>query len=127
WVLARYLRYAISGKDIRKQDIFRVFAAVSTNSVGQQLAFDFIRTNWDEIKAYLGSTMNNLYMILSFPTKRMNTKYNLIELEDFIKIKFTEIPRSVQQHIEQIKVNIDWMDRNYAAIVNWLESQKVYN
>lgn len=51
WVLARYLRYAINGEHIRKQDIFRVFAAVSTNSVGQQLAFDFLRSNWDEIKA----------------------------------------------------------------------------
>lgn len=51
WILARYLKYAISGKYIRKQDIFRVFASVSSNSVGQQLAFDFIRSNWDELKA----------------------------------------------------------------------------
>lgn len=57
----------------------------------------------------------------------MNTKYNLIELEDFIKVKFSEIPRSVQQHIEQIKVNIDWMDRNYEDIVNWLQRQSKNN
>ncbi|KAL5283636.1 hypothetical protein ACFFRR_006103 [Megaselia abdita] len=127
WVLARYLKYAISGKYIRKQDIFRVFAAVSSNAVGQQLAFDFVRSNWDEIKAYLGSTMNNMYTILSFPTKKMNTKYQLIELEDFIKQKFSETPRSIQQTIEQIKVNIDWMDSNYETIVNWLQKQTIYN
>lgn len=36
---------------IRKQDVYRVFAAVSSNVVGQKMAFDFIRNNWEDIKA----------------------------------------------------------------------------
>lgn len=51
WLLARYLRRAVAGQHIRKQDIFRVFAAVSTSVVGQKIAFDFLRDNWMEINA----------------------------------------------------------------------------
>lgn len=52
WILSRYLRYSITGDmGIRKQDVYRVFAAVSSNVVGQKMAFDFIRNNWEDIKA----------------------------------------------------------------------------
>lgn len=35
---------------IRKQDVFRVFAAISNNVLGQPIAFDFIRENWQKLK-----------------------------------------------------------------------------
>jgi len=50
WLLYRFLRRGISGQHIRKQDLFRVFAAVSSTVVGQNIAFDFLRNNWQEIK-----------------------------------------------------------------------------
>ncbi|CAD6993578.1 unnamed protein product [Ceratitis capitata] len=120
WILSRYLRRAISGGDIRKQDVFRVFAAVSSNVVGQQIAFDFLRSNWNEIKNYLGSTMSNLNMILKFATKRMNTKYFLAELESFVKTDVKDNGLSIQQILEQVRINVDWMTRNYQDIIAWL-------
>lgn len=51
WILRRYLERAMSDKQgIRKQDVFRVFAAISTNIIGQPIAFDFIRDNWKRMK-----------------------------------------------------------------------------
>ncbi|XP_036344816.1 aminopeptidase N-like [Rhagoletis pomonella] len=123
WILARYLRRSISGEDIRKQDVHRVFAAVSGNVVGQQIAFDFMRNNWEEIKTYLGSTMSNLNMILKFATKRMNSKFFLTELESFIKTDVKDNGRSIQQILEQVRINVDWMSRNYQDIIAWLKRE----
>lgn len=51
WILSRYLDRAITeNSGIRKQDAPRVFAAVASNSVGQDLAFNFLRANWLRIK-----------------------------------------------------------------------------
>lgn len=49
WLLYRYLRRAVTGQHIRKQDVFRVFAAVSNTVVGQQIAFNYLRNNWSDI------------------------------------------------------------------------------
>lgn len=125
WILSRYLRRSISSEDIRKQDVYRVFAAVSSNVVGQQIAFDFMRNNWNEIKTYLGSTMSNINMILKFATKRMNSKFFLAELESFIKTDVKDNGRSIQQILEQVRVNVDWMARNYQDIIQWLQREAI--
>ncbi|XP_053945161.1 aminopeptidase N [Anastrepha ludens] len=123
WILARYLRRSLSGDDIRKQDVYRVFAAVSGNVVGQQIAFDFIRNNWEEIKTYLGATISDMTTILSFCTKRMNSKFFLTELKSFVENEVKDNSRSVQLVIEQVRVNIDWMSRNYQDIIAWLQRE----
>ncbi|XP_018791450.1 PREDICTED: aminopeptidase N [Bactrocera latifrons] len=125
WILSRYLRRSISGDDIRKQDVYRVFAAVSSNVVGQQIAFDFMRNNWNQIKNYLGSTMSNINAILKFATKRMNSKFFLAELESFVKTDVKDNGRSIQQILEQVRVNVDWMARNYQDIIQWLQREAI--
>jgi hypothetical protein len=46
----RYLDWAVSeNSGIRKQDAARVFAAIASNSVGQPLAYSFLRNKWDRI------------------------------------------------------------------------------
>lgn len=51
WILKRFLERSISNtKGIRKQDVFRVFGAVSNSVIGQPIAFNFIRENWQRLK-----------------------------------------------------------------------------
>ena len=50
WILFRFLKRSLNSDYIRKQDLFRVVASVASNDIGQQIAFDFIRSNWQEIK-----------------------------------------------------------------------------
>lgn len=51
WILRRFLERALTDEfGIRKQDVFRVFAAISNNVQGQPIAFDFIRDNWQKLK-----------------------------------------------------------------------------
>ncbi|XP_064549574.1 aminopeptidase N [Drosophila montana] len=123
WLLYRYLRRAIAGQHIRKQDVFRVFAAVSNTVVGQQVAFDYLRNNWQEINIYMGSQIANIHTLLKFVTKRMNTKFQLAELEEFVRDAHWAYDRPIQQIVEQVDISVDWMNRNYKSIVKWLQRE----
>lgn len=51
WLLVRFMELALDTESgIRKQDAISVFRAVANNPIGDLLAFDFIRDNWDRIK-----------------------------------------------------------------------------
>ncbi|XP_033167366.1 aminopeptidase N isoform X1 [Drosophila mauritiana] len=123
WLLYRFLRRGISGQHIRKQDLFRVFAAVSSTVVGQNIAFDFLRNNWQEIKTYMGSQMSSIHTLFKFATKGFNSKFQLGEFENFVKDAHWDYDRPVQQIVEHIETSVDWMNKNYKSIVRWLENE----
>ncbi|XP_055587207.1 aminopeptidase N [Uranotaenia lowii] len=122
WILTRFLEYSMTDKyGIRKQDVFRVFLSVSNNVIGQPLAFNYIRNNWQKMKDYLGTSMSNLNMILKFSTKRFNTRYELDELKEFAQKHLKDTGRTIQQAIERAEANILWMESNAKTIIEWLE------
>ncbi|TTJ07847.1 Aminopeptidase N [Bagarius yarrelli] len=47
WILNRYLSYTLDPSKIRKQDATSTIIYVANNVVGQPLAWDFIRANWE--------------------------------------------------------------------------------
>lgn len=53
WILRRYLEWAFTNQSesgIRKHDAAAVFVYVAINPVGRQLAFAFLKENWDRIR-----------------------------------------------------------------------------
>ncbi len=47
----RFLNYSITpGAGVRKQDSASVISIVANNAYGRDLAFDFVRSNWRNIK-----------------------------------------------------------------------------
>lgn len=51
WLLIRFMELALTpDSGIRKQDAISVFRAVGNNPIGDLLAFDYIRENWNRIK-----------------------------------------------------------------------------
>lgn len=52
WILIRFMELALNPEEgIRKQDAFSVFRAVANNPIGDLLAFDYIRENWERLKS----------------------------------------------------------------------------
>ncbi|GAB0097812.1 Aminopeptidase [Sergentomyia squamirostris] len=121
WILIRYLDRSLTDvHGIRKQDVFRVFGAVSSSDLGQTVAFNYMRSNWEHIREYLGSTLANLNSILKYSTRRLNTPFELDELRRFASTSFKDAGRTVDQAIEKAEANIAWMKRNYPVITKWL-------
>ncbi|XP_045068708.1 aminopeptidase N-like isoform X2 [Coregonus clupeaformis] len=49
WLLNRYLNYCLDPERIRKQDATVTIVYIAGNVVGQSLAWDFVRANWDHL------------------------------------------------------------------------------
>ncbi|XP_059611054.1 aminopeptidase Ey isoform X2 [Phlebotomus argentipes] len=121
WILIRYLdRSLTDAYGIRKQDVFRVFGAVASNGIGHTIVFNYLRSNWDQIRVYLGS-LTNLNMIIKYSIRRLNTPFELEELKRFADVHLKDSGRTVKQSIEKAEANISWMKRNYKVITTWLE------
>lgn len=49
WVCFRYLEYCLDPEMIRKQDAASTIVTIAHNPIGQPLAWNFIRANWDQL------------------------------------------------------------------------------
>lgn len=51
WLLSRYLDWMVTeNSGIRKQDAGRVLNSIASNSIGQPLAFNFLRNKWARLR-----------------------------------------------------------------------------
>ncbi|XP_034233896.1 aminopeptidase N-like isoform X2 [Thrips palmi] len=129
WILSRFLERGMTDNSgIRKQDVARVFSSVSGSVVGQPLAVRYLRDKWDRVLQYLGSSMFMINNIVRSTFKRINSKYELMDLKRFAEDNKKELgtaARQVLQSIEQAEANIEWMDKNFDTIVWWLGNATV--
>ncbi|XP_075230574.1 aminopeptidase N-like [Lycorma delicatula] len=126
WMLTRYISWAmLPNSGIRKQDATSVFAAVSSNVIGQPIVFNFIRDHWPLINDYFGSSMFTLNTLLRVSTTRMNNKHELRNLKEFAREQRADlesVSKVVEQVIENVETNVDWYHNNYKQIIEWLQS-----
>ncbi|XP_046980763.1 aminopeptidase N-like [Schistocerca americana] len=127
WLLNRYLEKAVTeGSGIRRQDSARVFSAVSSNTVGQPLAYSFLRNHWNRIREYLGSSLFTLSSIVRSTTRKINTQF---ELDDLLKFgaehrhELGSATRTLEQAIEQARINVQWAQTRRDEVVAWLRMQ----
>jgi len=128
WLLNRYLDMCLT-KDsgIRKADGRTVISRIATNSVGRDLAFNFVRENWDTVVSYYGSASFALSSLMKFVLKNRNTPFELDEIKKFQEkneATLTTAQREVKQAIENAEANIAWMSTNYDKISSWLSEKK---
>lgn len=120
-LLRRYLDMSLrNDSGIRKQDVVRVFSAVSNTAIGQPISFSFIRENWQNIRTYFGS-ISTLNHIVKVVTRRLNLQHEYEELKRFVSESCSDLGRPVRQVLETVHANVQWRNRNYQTIVDWLQ------
>lgn len=114
-----------STSGIRKQDGGRAFMAVAKNSVGYEIAFDFLVTNIKEISEYFGDGFSTLSKMINSVTTYMNKDYQLEQFERFAekaaKLGLKSVEQSVKLAMENGKNNIFWRSRSYYKLQAFLE------
>ncbi|XP_066237978.1 endoplasmic reticulum aminopeptidase 1 [Saccopteryx leptura] len=123
WLLDQSLK----GDIIKTQEFPGILRAVGRNPVGYQLAWQFLRENWNKIvqKFELGSP-SIAFMVMG-TTNQFSTRARLEEVKGFfssLKENGSQL-RCVQQTIETIEENIRWMDKNFDKIRVWLQSEQL--
>lgn len=111
---------------IRKQDGARGFIAVAENSLGFEIAFEFLITNIKEISEYYGDGFSTIAKMVDSVTTYMNKDYHLEQLDRFVKkaqeygLKSAE--GTIQLAIEKVKNNIYWRSTSYYQLKTFLET-----
>ncbi|TLZ40861.1 MAG: hypothetical protein E6K19_09150, partial [Methanobacteriota archaeon] len=106
---------------VRSQDAVVVIAssAMSRPSVGRNLAWDFVKENWDELYrryAESGFLIRRLVQIAQAFTTPEASK----DVDRFFRAREApEVNRAVQQAIEKIRVNAAWRKRNGKQLAAW--------
>jgi len=112
-----------SNSGIRLQDANAVFSYVSGNALGNYLAFDFLRNRWDDMYSYFYGyySMSGFMRTVS---SRFNTPLQLAELVQLRDDHFNIVgaSKTVQQAIEVVQANINWMDLHYNEVLDWVKN-----
>nr|XP_056705009.1 endoplasmic reticulum aminopeptidase 1 [Euleptes europaea]XP_056705010.1 endoplasmic reticulum aminopeptidase 1 [Euleptes europaea] len=115
---------ALQGDIIKTQDLPHIIVHVGRNPDGYQLAWKFLKDNWPKLvqKFELGS--NTIAHIITGVTNKYSTKAQLEEVQDFFSSldKKSSQLRAVEQAIETIQENIQWMHKNLEKIQKWLQT-----
>ncbi|XP_055381623.1 aminopeptidase N isoform X2 [Condylostylus longicornis] len=127
WLLAKYLNMTLNPESgIRKQDGARAFSAVAKNSIGYEIAFDFLVTNIEKIRDYYGDGFATLNQMVDAITTYMNKDYQLEQLMRFgekaKKLGLTSIEKTIHLAKEKVKNNIYWRSNCYHSLKTFLFS-----
>lgn len=111
---------------VRSQDAVVVITSVATSrpSLGRDLAWDFIKENWDELyRRYAESGF--LIRRLVQTAQAFTTAEAAKDVERFFRGREApEVRRAVQQAVEKIRVNAAWKKRNGKQLAEWFASRR---
>ncbi|KAM3940672.1 leucyl-cystinyl aminopeptidase [Leptodactylus fuscus] len=112
---------SLSETGIRTQDFPIVIRFISKNVPGSLLAWNFVKQNWNEITKKFPPGSYPIQSIVSKTTAHFGTEVYLNEVINFFnstKGKSREL-WCVKEAIENIKLNIQWIDKNRDSL-SWL-------
>ncbi|KAM9101063.1 leucyl-cystinyl aminopeptidase [Sarcophilus harrisii] len=116
------LKASLDGDIIRSQKLAIIIKIVGRSFAGHLLAWDFVKENWSRLiqKFHLGSyTIQN---IVAGTTHLFSTKTHLSEVQMFFEAQSetTARLRCVQEAIQIIQLNIQWMENHLKNLPLWL-------
>ncbi|XP_063046293.1 aminopeptidase N-like [Engraulis encrasicolus] len=124
WLLNRYLQYSLDPDMVRKQDATFSIVYIAGNVIGQPLAWDFIRANWEYIYNDYGGGGLSFGRLITGVTERFSTDFELKQLLAFkaehAETGFGSATIALDQAIEKTKANINWVKQNQDKINDWL-------
>lgn len=121
-LIDRALELSLS-KQVRSQDIIYLIAPIADNSKGRLKSFEFMKKNWAILyDRYYKGSVAILSRVVSSCTQGLLSLERAKQVEEFFKEKeVSGINRAIQQSLEKIKISVKWMERDEAAVSNWVK------
>ena len=118
-MLQRVLEFAMS-KEVRSQDTQTVICSVAMNGNARDLAWTFFQKNSQTFKKRYGTT-RLMARLVKCVTENFASEAKAREIESFFeKNKFPGTERSVQQSLENIRLNQQWLERDAEDIRSYI-------
>ncbi|XP_006867951.1 PREDICTED: leucyl-cystinyl aminopeptidase [Chrysochloris asiatica] len=116
------MKSSLDGDIIQTQKLSFIIRTVGRRFPGHLLAWDFVKENWNKLvqKFHLGSY--TIQSIVAASTHLFSTKAHLSEVRAFFEneSETTFRLRCVQEALEVIQLNIQWMEKNLNTLTLWL-------
>ena len=121
-LLQKTLELTLSPR-VRSQDTVSLVIGVAANRHGGDLAWEFIKDNWDEFNRRYGAGGFAIMHLVSI-IGRFTTLEHAADVEAF----FAEHPapgaqRTIQQSLERIRINARWLEVRGAEAGEWLSAR----
>ena len=110
---------------VRYHDTIQVVSGVAANRLGRDMAWDFVKDNWEEFSRRYSDGLFALSRLVAI-TARFTTQEKLDDVEGF----FDEHPtpaadRAISQSLETVRLNVAWLAHNRedlaAYFAEWIQ------
>ena len=119
--IARVLEFAMSN-EVRAQDTVFVVASVAMTKPGRDKAWSFFRDNRNVFQERYNSG-HLIARLVKLLTENFASEEKAQEVDDFFaKNVFSGTERTVQQSLEQIRLNTEWLNRDATEIKNYINN-----
>lgn len=120
-LLQKVIQFAMSD-EVRAQDAVFVIASVAVNPLGRDLSWAYFKDNCKILlNQYQGGFL--LTRLVKHLTENFASEEKALEVENFFKTHdFPGTERTVQQSVETIKLSAAWLQRDLAAITEYLKN-----
>lgn len=105
--------------DIRAQDSCSIIRNVATNIYGFDLAWEFVKSNWDTLTKIYPPTAFIFNSLISDVVSSISSEDKIDEIQAFFK-ENNFSSRALTQAFEEVRTNFAWMNRDFDSISNWL-------
>lgn len=121
-LIKKVLDFSLSD-EVRSQDTVFVIAGVTGSVQGRELAWKFVQDNWDELyNRYEGGFL--LSRLIKSTTENFVTEQSAKDVEEFFsKRSVPAAERTIQQSLENIRLNCTWLSRESNKISTWLKEK----
>ena len=121
-LLQKTLELTLSPR-VRSQDTVSLVIGVAVNRRGGDLAWQFVKDNWDEFNRRYGAGGFAIMHLVSI-IGRFTTLEHAADVEAF----FADHPapgaqRTIQQSLERIRINARWLEVRGAEAGEWLSAR----
>lgn len=128
YLLSKYLQSSLNRTKIRTQDTYFVIQNVARNPIGRDMAWKFIRSNWQQIFDILGMGSFALDTIISETTWHFSTKFDYDQVDHYFRhVPLGSGKSAVKQSLEKIRSNIYWKQFIESKLIDWLEQEEKIN
>ena len=105
--------------EVRVHETVAVIVGVGSNNRGRDMAWEFLKANWEELHRRYGDGGFALMRLVSF-TSRFASRQKLEDVESFFRANpAPAAERTVRQSLERVRLNIAWLDRNRSDLAEW--------
>ena len=104
---------------VRTHNTVGVVVGVASNRRGRDLAWEFLKANWKEFDRRYGEGGFGLMRLVGI-AGRFTTQDKLEDVESFFQANpVPAAERTVRQSLEEVRLNITWLDLNRQALADY--------